>query len=343
MQNSKEKPTDSPPSGPLTLVTGATGFLGRRLLDATALTDRRVRVLVRNPNELPAGLPGNIDVVVGDVCDSATLGDCCVGVQTIIHLASYSPRLAPNRKDHDAEHCRVTVQGTENLASAARHAGVRRIVFASSVKAMGEHNEQCEDESAPARPTTAYGKAKLAAEEFLLSLPSIETTVLRLAPLYGPNSEGWITKVAGAMAHGWFPPLPRIENHRSMVHVDDAVAALLHVADHAQSAGRIYLVSDGIRYSTREIYEAICTSLGRRAPRWGTPWMLFRLAASASDAASALLGRHLPFGTDAMDTLFRSACYANDRLRNATGWQPTRTLYDALPEIIAAETSRNGN
>ena len=78
---------------------------------------------------------------------------------------------------------------------------------------------------------------------------------------------------------GWFPPLPMIENRRSMVHVDDLVRAILLIAKDDRANGEIFIVTDGVPHSSREIYEIMCKLLGRSIPKWYVPKFIFNFVA----------------------------------------------------------------
>jgi len=74
---------------------------------------------------------------------------------------------------------------------------------------------------------------------------------------------------------GWFPPLPKVRNSRSMIHVDDLVQALLLVSNDIRANGEIFIASDGKSYSSRDLYEAMCYALGKSIPKWNIPIFLF--------------------------------------------------------------------
>ncbi len=115
------------------LVTGATGYVGRALLQDLERAGHVVRAAVRTTDRLPAHWHDRA-VTVGDIGPDTALESALGGIETIVHLAD--PGVPPG--DPDGRGARVIVAGTERLLQAAGVAGVRRIVFVSSVKAMGE-------------------------------------------------------------------------------------------------------------------------------------------------------------------------------------------------------------
>jgi nucleoside-diphosphate-sugar epimerase len=127
-----------------------------------------------------------------------------------------------------------------------------------------------------------------------------------------------------------------------MVHVDDVVQALRLAAGNPAANGRVYLVTDGHAYSTREIYTAICRALGREVPRWTLPLWALRCAAIAGDAVGRVAGRSAPLNSAALDKLLGSAWYSSDKIQRELGFVSSHTLYDALPGMVAEYQSRRG-
>ena len=160
--------------------------------------------------------------------------------------------------------------------------GVRGFVFVSSVKAMGEGGEACLDERSGSRPSSSYGRAKREAEGDVLEWGQgggRHAAVVRLPLVYGPYAKGNLARLIASIHGGWFPPLPEVHNRRSMIHVEDAAAAVLAAVQRAPASGRLYLATDGQCYSTVEICDAIRLALGRRPPRWSVPFFALRTAA----------------------------------------------------------------
>lgn len=327
-------------NSPIALVTGATGMVGYALVPRLLEKGYRVRRLIHRPEDSnPFTLP-RVETIAADLTRPESLSRVCNGVDVVFHLASYAPHTNTHRSDHNRQHRLVTVEGTKTLATLARNASVRRFVFTSSVKAMGESTARCEDELAASLPQSVYGQSKLEAEAIVRSLPGVETTIVRLAPLYGPHGHGWIKQVVDAMQRGRFPPLPKTENKKSMVHADDVATALILAARHPRAVNRTYLLTDDETYSTRAIYEAICRALGRTPPTWGVPLICFRIAATIFDGIERISGARMPFGHDAFETLFGTAWYSSARIRQELGWKPAHNVYEYIAELAAAEQQR---
>lgn len=292
-----------------TLITGARGFIGRRL--------RRPgdRALVRS-----AAAAGEI---VGNLNDGESLLRACDGIEQVFHCAGYAHALA----DSDSSlHWSINFEGTRNLVDAAAMAGVKKFIFLSSVKAMAEPGGECIDEAFPGVPVTPYGQAKRAAEDYLLKAGEkhdMHVVNLRLAMVYGRGGRGNLERMARAIRSGWFPPLPETGNRRSLVHVDDVVAAMRLAAENPAAKGRTYIVADATPYSGAQIYAALRTALEMPPARWHVPASVFHLAARMGGRMG-----------EVVDRLLGSACYLPARIENELGWKARICLARGLREML---------
>jgi UDP-glucose 4-epimerase len=304
------------------VVTGASGFIGRRL--CAALRERgRVVALLRDSS---ASGPWD-EAVVADLSGDSIPAQAFAGADAVFHLAGRAHAVAERSSDLEL-YQRVNVEGTRRVAEAAHAAGVRRFVFASSVKAMGEGDGG----DATLSP---YGRSKRDAEDVVRMSGVAEPVVLRLSLVYGPGVEGNLGGMLRAVQSYRFPPPPRVPNRRSMVHVDDVVRVAIACSEDARAAGKTFVVGDGIEYSTRDIYDAMNTALGRPSPVWSLPAPCWTLVAAAGDVWGALTCRRAPFDSDAHRKLFGSAWYEPDNVRSELGLPPLLTLDDALPGMLS--------
>lgn len=303
-----------------------------------------VYVLIRDGVQATRIWPkGGVTVRTGDLTQPDSLGATCSGVETVFHLAGYAHASGVTEDETQDLHRRITVEGTRALLAAAATAGVKRFIFVSSVKAMGEGNDLCLDESSDTIATSIYGRAKLAAEGLVLQAgreSGMHICILRLPLVYGRDNKGNLPRMIAAIDRGRFPPLRKLGNKRSMVHVDDVVQALLLAAEKPWASGQTYLVTDEQIYSTCDIYTLICNALGRPESSWKIPITLLKLVASLGDLLGRVRGRPLGFNSMVLDKLIGSAWYSSDKIHRELGYRPTRTLQAALPEMVAEYRTR---
>ena len=317
------------------LVTGASGFIGTVLCRRLQQEGRQVRAVMRRP----AAGPWDEAVRLCLGRDPIPAG-LLEGVDCVFHAAGRAHSLSDPTRSEEAYRA-DNLQSTLDLLAEAATNRVRVFVYFSSVKAMGEGGERFQDEDSVTEPRTAYGRTKLAAERAVLEGKQVpHPVVLRPTLVYGPNPKGYLGLMLRAIRQGWFPPLPELGNGRSMIHRDDVVEAALLTAADPRAAGRVYVLADGHSYSTREIYAAIRTALGRPLPRWTLSPTALRAAAQIGDLVRRLRGKRFLFDSEIMEKLTGSARYDGERICRELGFRPTRDLIGSMPEILAGTPER---
>ena len=315
----------------MNLVTGATGFIGSRLIGALEADGATCRCLSRKPIPLH-------DAFVADLADKSALTAACTGVDRIFHCAGHAHAFSSLTGDDAAVHWQVNFEGTRNLVEAAGQSGVKRFVFLSSVKAMAEPGESCADEDFPGQPETAYGQAKRAAEEEVADVGrryGMHVVNLRLAMVYGSGGRGNLERMGRLVKRGLFPPLPETGNRRSLVHVDDVVGAMRLVADADRANGGTYIVASSTAPSGRELFDALRSALGMPRCSWAVPGVLLRAVAIGADGLEAIVKRRMPFDGEVLDRLLGSAWYSPARIERELGWRARVSLADGLAEMLA--------
>lgn len=312
------------------LIAGATGFIGGRL--ARELGRRNVACTALGRRSV-AGMATR----TAPLDDPAALRAACQEAQTVFHCAGHAHAFAALLHSDAEQHWRVNFEGTRNLAEAAGQAGVQRFVFLSSVKAMAEPGELCADEDFPGAPETAYGQAKRAAEEAVLEAGQqygMHAVNLRLAMVYGSGGRGNLERMGKLVRRGLFPPLPETGNRRSLVHVDDVVAAMLWVAEDERARGRTYIVAGPEAPSGRQLYDALREALGLPPCRWSIPEAILRGAARCGDGLEILCRRRVPLDSEAVARLLGSAWYSPACIARELDWQATISLKAGLREMF---------
>lgn len=316
--------------GTMVLVTGASGFIGQGLCHDLGKRGVRIRALIQHECQGPWD-----EVVVADLTNNLP-NKALQGIDTVFHLAGKVHALSESLQDESEYHA-INTLGTQRLLEACQANGVKRFVFFSSVKTMGEGSIDCLDEDANTPPETSYGQSKLEAERLVLNGGYVpHPVVLRLSTVYGPGQKGNFIRMIQAIDKGHFPPLPRLENLRSMIHVDDVVRAAMLVAEKSEAAGATYILTDGQTYSTRQMYEWISEALGKSIPSWHVPVFALKLLALLGDRIGTLRGRRFMFDSDTMNKLVGSACYDSSLIQKELGFKPERHLHESLGEIVSA-------
>lgn len=314
-------------TGQRILVTGGSGFIGRRLCAALLAQGAHLRILTRYAQQFHPR--AQLQIYSGDISDAATLTTLCRDIDIVLHLAGFAHAQDDGSADFNVRHWAVNAQGTFNILAAALAAQVRRFVFVSSVQAVGNPGAHCVNEDWDAPAQGAYGAAKRAAEQRILEVGAnthLQTVILRPPLVYGAGAQANLARLIQAVRQGWFPPLPETGNCRSLVHVEDVVQALFLAAAHPQAVGRTYFINDGQCYSGREIYAAICQALGRPVPHWAVP-------ASILWGAAYLLDKLRGGGNkmhNTVDKVLGWACYDAQRIMDELGYKPRWNLQRAL-------------
>ncbi|WMS44323.1 NAD(P)-dependent oxidoreductase [Acuticoccus sp. MNP-M23] len=323
---------------PVVLVTGAAGFLGRRVVAALAGHGATVRAGV-NRSALPADLAGRagVESVSCQMGDAASLQAAAAGADAIVHGAYGGD---PSAMADEAG----------RLLAAADAGGVRRMVMLSTIDVYGDRTGDIVEGDPPEPPLRPYGAAKRAVEDALLAWvqrtrqapgEAAAAVALRIGCVLGPGSALWFDGLAARMAAGGIGPMGAAgEGLAPVVHVDDvaqlaALAALRPVtgfhalnavappemtwnAYFAALAARAGVVARAL--DARAVQRR--APVGRAAKGWrklGLPG-LGALAASPRPGELALFGRRARYSTDAAAEIF--------------GWVPQRTVADALDEAF---------
>jgi nucleoside-diphosphate-sugar epimerase len=291
------------------LISGATGFIGQRLIGAI---DANIRVLSREKQP-------DYETVVCDLKSEVIPDNALDGVDMVFHLAGFAHDLSDTTKIQNI-YQKVNVDATIRLANLAVKSNVKRFVFVSSVKAGGGSLfEICASEKDQGDPEGVYGKTKREAELKLLKIgkeSGMHVSIIRPSLVYGPNVKGNLQLMLSGIKKGWFPPLPEIGNKRSMIHVDDLVRAILLVADDERANGEIFIATDGVPHSSRKIYNAMCGVVGKSIPKWSVPKILFDIVSLVSPRIKYKINK-----------LLGDECYSSAKLE-ALGFKAKKSLKD---------------
>ena len=316
------------------LVTGARGFLGSALVKELFESGYAVRALVRDPTAVSSFKA--IETIVGDIRDPQCAKQASVGCETIVHLAGQAHAMDD---DHvtDQDYLSVNVEGTKHLLDGAVACGVRRFIFASSVKVFGETTTGCVDENEPPSPRSPYARSKWMAEQLVASYAKgggLATLSLRLPLVFGPTEKGNLYRMITAIDQGRFPPLPRVQAVRSMLHVKNFVLAVRAVLQSTGFLKPMYVVTDAKPYAITEVYDLLRKELGLRPPFSRVPLWALSFGGQCGNIVQSLLKKPVSFSSATLEKLIGQAWYSPEALIQDMGYQPRYTFNAAVPELI---------
>lgn len=305
------------------LITGATGFIGKWLVDRLSADGFQVTAAVRNPS---ASMPPTVrTVAVGDITPGTDWSEALAGIDAVVHLAARVHVMKDNTANPLAEFRHVNVGGTKRLARQAVEAGVRRFIFLSSVKVNGEGAEAPYSEDDPPAPQDHYGMSKLEAEETLRCIANesnMETVIIRPPLVYGPGVGANFLRLCHLVRRGIPLPLAGINNLRSMIYVENLVDAIIVGLVQPDAAGKTYLVSDGEDVSTPELIRRLAAALEKPARLVPFPASLLRLVGK-------LLGKSAE-----VERLTESLRVNSSKIENELGWEPPFTMNQGLAKTV---------
>jgi nucleoside-diphosphate-sugar epimerase len=311
-------------------ITGASGFVGSELLSRAAEAGHSVVPIVRSRT----GRRG--EFVAGNLesCDVAALAEALGGVDAVIHLAART-HVMHDYGDAFAAYRSINVEATARLTQAVAMAGVKRVVYMSSIKVNGEETRpgvRYSGSDLP-QPEDDYGRTKYEAEQLVAiegDRTGFETTILRPPLIYGQGVAGNFGRLVSAVTRGIPLPFGLIDNRRSLISVRNLADATLRAAEAENVGGAVLTLCDGEDVSTRMLAQAIGRAVGRPARLVPVPSFALRLVGRAAGRGAEV--RRL-LGNLQVDTSVA---------RRALGWMPTEQLEQALPRMLGDSDNAKG-
>jgi dihydroflavonol-4-reductase len=305
------------------LVTGATGFLGSHIVDHLLAAGHQVRALVRS---LPQR--GDIELILGDVTRPGSLAPAMDGCDAVIHSAA----VLTFKASEAARQREVNVEGTRNLVEATRAAGIRRLVYTSSVAALGRPSGDSVDEEARYDWPVGlnYNETKRDAEEIVRGAADLDTISLNPAMVLGPRERYRHSLPLFRLAK-WSLLALVPAGGVTVCDVRDVAAA--HVAALTQGTPGARYILGGPQLTFVELAEELAAATGGRAPRGELPAALLRFGMLPLVLAEKI-GVPLPYSPLYAPYLTACMFYSSTRAADALGYR-TRPASETIGDAAA--------
>ncbi|MBF0466478.1 MAG: SDR family oxidoreductase [Nitrospirae bacterium] len=306
------------------LITGANGFIGRHLSKILFESEHVVKGTVRSRENL-VFLPEKMDVsVVDNIGPETDWRDVVKGIDVIVHLAARVHIMYETSDSPLQQFSNVNTAGTQRLALQAADAGVRRIIYLSTIKVNGEKTGDKpfteNDKPAPGDP---YSISKWEAEQSLSRLAQksgLEFVIVRPPLVYGAGVKGNFYNLIRLINKGLPLPLASIENKRSLIYLGNLADAVMKCIDHPYAANKTFLVSDGEDLSTPDLIRKLSAALGKPNRLFPFPPALLRI------------GGTIVKRLNTVQRLTDSLTIDSAKIVNELGWTPPFTVNQGLKE-----------
>ncbi|MFN7949655.1 MAG: NAD-dependent epimerase/dehydratase family protein [Blastocatellia bacterium] len=321
-------------------ITGAAGCIGSALTKRLSAGGAQVVALVRDPQRAAhiSALPG-VEIVTGDLFAREAISQAMRGCDTVFHLAAKVHSSEREARQSPEEFTRVNVEGTRCVLEAAIENHISDFVFFSTVAVYPESDDELNEQTPPA-PLTPYGQSKLAAEKLVLARAAqtgMHAVVLRPAVVYGPRDRGNVSRLIETIRRGRFFIIGDGANRKSMVAVENVVAAALLVAGDERARGQIYNICDERSYTLNEIAATIAEAVGRKPRFPRLPTSVAMLMGRLADAVSRVSGMNLPLSADRVRKLAGNTRYSAAKIERELGFRPGVELKQSVAHLLRRE------
>jgi nucleoside-diphosphate-sugar epimerase len=322
------------------LITGASGFIGRRLALTLAGQGHDVACLVRRTSRTDGLDRPGLRLVTGDLRDQASLEAAVCGRDRVFHLAAVVQAV------RGASFEEANVGGTRRLIEACLRAapGLERFVLVSSIAAAGPSRPDrpgCEADEP--NPVTDYGRSKLLAEGIVREAGRrLPVTIVRPPNVIGPGSKD-IERAIALLRKRIVPDVGDGRPRTSLIDVDDLGRALILASGEARSVGQTYYVTDGAVYAWPEITAALAEELGLGRIRIRVPYGVQLAVAAVAEAAARLTGKPPALTRD----IVRAGrdhfwIYDGSKIERELGFRPRFRMRDSVRRAVLEVRGRSG-
>ena len=303
------------------LVTGASGFIGNELFKQLSNDGFQVRGTARQ-------FYG--DSIIAMPLETKDWSPVLDGVETVIHCAALAHVSQSDNKDFVSQVREYNVVAPQRLAKEAKEKGVKRFIFLSSVKALGESTNPGSPykNTSEYLPEDLYGESKRDAELVLkkeLAGSDTELVIIRPPLVYGPGVKGNFKALMGLAKKNAPLPFGAVKNKRSLVSLENLVSLIIACVKHPEPLNETFLVSDDYDVSTKELFETLTGAYGEKPKLWRCPVGLMRFGAT-------ILGKKA-----IADRLFGNLQLDIAHTKQILNWEPPVSFQQAIQACVNHE------
>jgi dihydroflavonol-4-reductase len=318
------------------LVTGGTGFIGRRLVANLVEEGCEVTALVRKTSNKDI-LPEGITIVEGDMLDESSLEKAVKGQDAVVHLAAYFDFYAKNVRLL----YQVNVGGTRSLIKKAAGAGVKRFVYCSTTEVIGPVKNPPGNEETELQPEWDYSKSKVMGETAVREATKetgIEHVIIRPTGVLGDNDTYVFFEFMKSINDGALPVIPGGGRHYIMfTHVDDVAGGLITALTSRSAKNNTFILCPDNPMTWKEIILLASDYMGAKPPRVSVPVPVAGLAISLIGLLKNRGGkRTFMWRAQSIRSLSDDRWYSNEKAKKLLGWSPKMSMQESIKKALEA-------
>ncbi|MFK7803669.1 MAG: NAD-dependent epimerase/dehydratase family protein [Anaerolineae bacterium] len=311
------------------LVTGTTGFVGPYLIKQLVAQGARVKALVRDIDKANALSLPQVEFVLGDIRDKASLRQAMENVETVYHLAATFR--AENISDQELND--INVVGTQNMLEAAAEAGVTRFVHCSTVGVHGVPEHPPASENAPYKADNHVAISKTKGEQLAIKFMQdgeLQVTVIRTGPgVYGPGDTRYL-KLFKGIKKKRFIVFGSGEIQYQLIFVEDLVQGLILAGTKEEAAGEIFILTGDHSITLNQLVQMVAEIVGVKPPKLRLPVMPLYYAGHLCEIVCKPFGISPPLYRRRVDFFRNSRSFSINKAREKLGFSPQVSYVDGL-------------
>jgi len=323
----------------MNLVTGATGLLGSHIVEQLHKRGEQVRVLVRPGADVKFLDSLGVQKVYGDLSDHDALKKAVEGVKVVYHSAA---KVGDWGKWDEFQ--KITIDGSENLISAASQEGIERFLHISTISVYGYVDGEgvVVDENAAMGSNlyrwSYYSKAKVAVEKMIQEWQAqgkIKASIVRPSWLYGERDRASIGRMVDAIRKGKAKIIGDGNNRLSLSYAGNVAEGAILVANTPEALGEAYnCCSDGV-ITLSGYFNAVAEALGAPPVTKKVPYSIVKKVGLMMECFGKLIGKKNPplISRYAAWLMGRKVLYSNEKIK-ALGWKPTVSYEVGIPRTV---------
>jgi nucleoside-diphosphate-sugar epimerase len=315
------------------LVTGATGFIGRRVVHKLLQKGIDVKVLVLPDEAIPLEWADRVKTVRGSISDPRAVAEAAAGAETIIHLVAIVTDWGDEKK-----YWEVTVEGSRLIFEQAVK-NRARVVLASSIAVYGDHihSQPCPEDTPYGKTLGPYSRTKQAQERLAWDYykdKNMKLSVVRPANVYGPGSGPWLHDVVDVLRSGSPGLISGGEMNAGLAYVDNVADVLILAGSTGKAIGRAYNACDGLEVTWKEYFTDLADMIGVGKPK-SLPEPLAVIGAYLMEGVYKMFDiQKRPLITrEALNLVGSDNRIPNDRIKNELDYTPQVSYAEGLQRI----------